>query len=120
MAAAGRNEVELKALAAARHSYAPYTKNFSGCALQLLDGSLFTGSYAENAAHNPGLSPLHAAISNMRMGSGPGALFRALPEIRRCVLVEAVSDISQRDLSANLLASIAPGVPLEYHTVQSG
>jgi cytidine deaminase len=41
------------AIAAANKSHAPYSKAPSGVALECRDGTLFTGSYAENAAFNP-------------------------------------------------------------------
>ncbi len=48
-----------KALSAANRSYAPYSQNYAGCAVQTDNGSAYTGRYAENAAFNPSLSPLH-------------------------------------------------------------
>ncbi|WP_250458506.1 cytidine deaminase [Microbulbifer litoralis] len=115
----GADPLFLDALEAARFSYAPYTGNRAGCALQLEDGSVFSGSYAENAAHNPGLSPLHAALSNMRMALGPGALPAAFTKLARCVLVESTADISQRQLLATLLSSFAADVALEYHPLRA-
>jgi len=107
------DQLAREALAAARFSYAPYTGNYAGCALQLRDGSMFSGSYAENAAHNPGLSPLHAALSNMRMALGTDAIHGVSSQIVRCLLVESASSISQRELSSSLLSSLAD-IPLEY------
>lgn len=105
----------LKALEAASYSYAPYTKNYAGCALLMHNGSIFSGSYAENAAHNPGLSPLHAALSNMRMACDPRTTASNLHKIVRCVLVETAADVSQRELVATLLSSIAPNLVPEYY-----
>lgn len=115
LAAAGDDGLAVEALAAARFSYAPYTENYAGCALQLRDGSVFSGSYAENAAHNPGLSPLHAALSNMRMALGPGAMRGISARLARCVLVESAAEISQRDLVTTLLSSLAPDILLECY-----
>src|SRR6185437_16937517 len=53
------------ALAAANSSYAPYTSSYAGVALKTRDGGIFTGSVAENAAFNPSMSPLEAAIVNL-------------------------------------------------------
>ncbi len=119
LAPAEDDRLALEALAAARFSYAPYTENYSGCALQLRDGSMFSGSYAENAAHNPGLSPLHAALSNMRMALGPGALHGISARLARCVLVESAADISQQDLVTTLLSSLAPDISLEYYPART-
>lgn len=55
------------ALDAARRSYAPYTGNRAGAALELKDGSMWAGRYAENAAFNPSLPPLTSAISRARL-----------------------------------------------------
>ncbi|MGL4858849.1 MAG: cytidine deaminase [Enterobacteriaceae bacterium] len=52
----------LQAHTAARQSYAPYSHAPSAVALQLEDGTIITGPYAENAAYNPSLPPLQAAL----------------------------------------------------------
>lgn len=59
------NELEQAAIAAANHSHAPYSQAYSGIALAMRDGTVFTGSYAENAAYNPSLPPLQAALNLM-------------------------------------------------------
>ena len=98
------------ALNAANHSYAPYSENRSGVALMMNDGTIFTGSYAENAAFNPSLSPLQVALVNL-VANG-----RSYSEIQRAVLVEnfANGKVSQNDASRLLLQSIAPSVSLDY------
>lgn len=58
------------ALAAARMSYAPYSKSYAGVALRTQQGQIVTGAYAENAAFNPSLSPLQAALSQLNLGGG--------------------------------------------------
>ncbi|APC10908.1 MULTISPECIES: cytidine deaminase [Providencia] len=57
-----RDRLLSAAIEAANQSHAPYSQSHSGIALQLKDGSLFTGRYAENAAFNPSLPPLQAAL----------------------------------------------------------
>lgn len=57
-----RDRLLTAAIEAANQSHAPYSQSHSGIALQLKDGSLFTGRYAENAAFNPSLPPLQAAL----------------------------------------------------------
>lgn len=52
---------EMGALKAASHSYTPYTHAFGGAALISESGAVFTGSYIENAAFNPSVSPYQAA-----------------------------------------------------------
>ena len=99
----------LKALEAAIKAYAPYSHNLAGCAVQVDDGRIFTGRYVENAAFNPSLSPLHTALIRLRMDG-----FDSDHKIRRVVLVERKTSISQRTVCESLLGSVAPDVALEY------
>ena len=71
------------ALQAASRSHAPYTQAWSGVALQAADGTIFAGRYAENAAFNPSLPPLQAALNLLSL-SGHDVL-----QIQRAVLAEA-------------------------------
>ena len=98
----------LEALSAANQSYAPYTNNLSGCAIQASDGRIYRGRYAENAAFNPSLSPLQTAISCMNMGRLAGD-----QTITRAVLVEKSSGSTQRGITELVLRSFAPHVSLE-------
>lgn len=61
------DEAALAALAAANMSYAPYSKSYAGVALRTHDGTIVSGAYAENAAFNPSLSPLQAALSQLNL-----------------------------------------------------
>jgi cytidine deaminase len=99
----------LEAKEAAQNSYAPYTQNLAGCLIKTVDGKKFTGRYAENAAFNPSLSPLHTAIIRMVMDQ-PGSD----TSIRRALLVERPTSISQRSVCELLLQTLAPNVRLEY------
>jgi cytidine deaminase len=99
----------LEALSAARRSYAPYTHNFAGCAIQVSDTKIYSGRYAENAAFNPSLSPLHTAIIRMNMENLSSSI-----TITRAVLVEKPTTIRQRGICELLLGSLAPEVGLEY------
>lgn len=58
------------ALAAARRSYAPYSKSYAGVALRTIDGTIASGAYAENAAFNPSMSPLEVALSQLNLAGG--------------------------------------------------
>ena len=70
---------------------------------------MYAGRYAENAAFNPSLSALHTAIIRMTMDQpGAGNI------IRRAVLVEKPTAISQRAVCELLLQTVAPNVHLEY------
>lgn len=75
------------ALDAANHSHAPYSQSYAGVALQMQSGAIYQGMYAENAAFNPSLPPLQAALINLNM-SGESA-----DTICRAVLVESQSAI---------------------------
>ncbi len=99
----------LEALSAANQSYAPYTNNHSGCAIQARDGHFYKGRYAENAAFNPSLPPLQTAISCMNMSNLAGDR-----TITRAVLVEKLSGSGQRDITELVLRCFAPHVSLEY------
>jgi cytidine deaminase len=102
----------LETLSAAARSYAPYTQNFAGCTIQLSAGRIFTGSYVENAAFNPSLSPLHTAIIRLNMdGLGTSR------KITRAILVEKPTTISQRGVCELLLDSLAPNNRLEYYEI---
>lgn len=102
-----------KALAAAERTYAPYTHNFAGCAIQAGDRQIYTGAYLENAAFNPSLSPLHSALIRMNMNS-----LATEATITRAVLVEKPTSISQRGVSEMILASLAPNTHLEYYEIR--
>ena len=105
------DELVTLALRAADSSYAPYTLNFAGCALELNNGKLLSGRYAENAAHNPSLDPISAVLSQAVLND---ANFE-FTDIRRLVLVEHSTKASQRGVTQKLLASCNHGVELEYH-----
>jgi cytidine deaminase len=106
---ASADDLVLEALCAANQSHAPYTNNFAGCAIQVSNGEIYTGRYMENAAFNPILLPLQAAISCMNMDK-----FASDRTITRAVLVEKLSGSRQRDITELLLRSVAPHVSLEY------
>ena len=92
-----------KALEAAFFSYAPYSRSKSGVAVETMEGKIYTGSYLENAAFNPSLSPLQAALVALVMD------LRAYEEIREVILVEQRRAlISQEAPTRALLESIAP------------
>ncbi|ETX07197.1 cytidine deaminase [Candidatus Entotheonella palauensis] len=104
------SNVAQTALQGANASYAPYTKDYAGVALQQNNQTIYVGRYAENAAYNPSMSPLESALALMNMFIPPQAPLN----ITAAALVEAQADISQKSATEATLASIAPGVTLEH------
>jgi len=89
------------ALAAANRSHAPYSNAHSGVALETTDGIIYAGRYAENAAFNPSLPPLQAALILLNLSGGDCL------NIRRAVLAEPQDAIvSQWDATRATLAAL--------------
>lgn len=98
------------ALKAANTSYAPYSLSYAGVALQTSDGGIYTGSVAENAAFNPSMSPLEAAVVTLTIAGG-----KKYSEITDAVLVEApASKASQTGATRDVLATMTK-VPLRVY-----
>jgi cytidine deaminase len=88
-------------------SYAPYSHGYSGVALATTDGGIYSCAYAENAAFNPSMSPMQAAISQLNIrGSN-------VREIRRVALVEVENSASSQVHSAAAVLSSISNVGLE-------
>ena len=71
------------AIQAANRCHAPYSNSPSGVALELKDGTIFCGSYAENAAFNPTLPPLQGALNLLSLNGYD------YPDIQRALLAES-------------------------------
>lgn len=96
------------ALDAACRSYAPYSKSPAGVAIRTTGGRIFQGSYIENVAFNPSLSPLQTALVQL-IAAG-----QAYSAISAVTLVEMQgSKISQRAVTETVLAALAPQLRLE-------
>ncbi|MHC6527129.1 cytidine deaminase [Vibrio proteolyticus] len=97
------------ALSALNASHAPYTHNLSGVALQLNDGKVFKGAYAENAAFNPSLPPLQVALIQILLDG------REFGDIVSAALVEmAEGTISHLADTQATLDAINPDIPVSY------
>lgn len=97
------------ALAAANAAYAPYTDGFAGAALAMNDGSVFVGALLENAAYNPTLTPVAAALNQVALAG------RDYAEIARAVLVEVNrAPATQLPVGRALLAALCPA-ELQVH-----
>jgi cytidine deaminase len=95
------------AFRAASRSYSPYTRSYSGVALRLKNGTTIAGSYVENAAYNPSLTPILAAVDRLRFSG------RQYSDISEAVLVELEGlKITQEGITRLILDTIAPGTAL--------
>jgi cytidine deaminase len=114
LARASTDPLVLEALAAARRSHAPYSGNRNGCALLLDSGRIVSGSGFESAAFNPSLSPLHSAVLDLNMsGIDNGST------VRKAVLVERPTTITQKGGFEGLLKTWAPKAEMEYHQAET-
>lgn len=94
---------------AANKSYAPHSNSPAGIALEMVDGRIFDGMYAENAAFNPSLPALQVALVNMIMA---GYNFS---EIKKASLVESKdAHISNVEATEATLLAINKDVNLEF------
>jgi cytidine deaminase len=100
-------ETVIAALEAAKRAYSPYTTCPSGVCLRMKDGTLYCGSYVENAAYNPSLSPFQAALTGLVANS------KQFSDIEECVIAERKGEkVVHHTLIAPLLQAIAPSARL--------
>jgi cytidine deaminase len=93
----------LTALKNANISYSPYSNSYSGVAIKMNDGSIYGGFYVENAAFNPAIQPLTAAIIRL-VSEG-----REYGNMKEVVLVEKKgASIEQADISEAVIKAVAP------------
>ncbi|WP_437609708.1 cytidine deaminase [Erwinia sp. V71] len=98
---ASGDALEQQAIAAASRSHAPYSQAHSGVALEIADGQIFAGRYAENAAFNPSLPPLQAALILRNMHNA------SAEPVVRAVLAESTSaKLSQRSATEATLKAL--------------
>lgn len=114
LASSSSDPLVSEALKAACTAYSPYSRSPSGVALSTAAGRVFTGSYIENAAFNPSLPPLQAALAGyFAAGAHAG-------EIQRAVLVESEKSAITQDPTAQLvLAAVAPKARLERYLLSA-
>ncbi len=99
----------LKAVEALNYSHAPYSENHSGVALKLADGSIYLGSYAENAAFNPSLPPLQVALAQILMAG------KSFEQIDTAALAElSAGKISNLDGTQSTLDALNPDITFAY------
>jgi cytidine deaminase len=97
----------MAALEAARKSHAPYSKSPAGAAIRTAKRRIYRGSYIENVAFNPSLSPLQTALAALIAGG------ENFSDICAVALVEAEhATISQQAVTETVLHAIAPTAKL--------
>ena len=107
------DDVTAAALAAARKSYAPYTKAYSGVAIGTKAAHVYKGSYIENAAFNPSLSPFQVALAALIVAGGDSS------SIATVVLLEVEGAvISQKSFTEAALSAVAPAATLRVVTAK--
>ena len=93
---------------AMRISYAPYSRAYAGAALRTHDGRIFAGPYLENAAFNPSLLPMQAAVA-MALLAGYG-----IDDFIAASLVHPThSQIDHAGPARLALAGLSPDIPLQ-------
>lgn len=102
------------ALEFANASYSPYTQCPSGVAIRLKSGVEVGGSYAENAAFNPSISPLKAAMVAATVAGG------SLAEMSEVVLVElALPAVSHEPALRAFCSALLPACSLRvFHATE--
>ena len=96
------------ALDAASKAYAPYSKSPSGVAIRSATERIYRGSYIENVAFNPSLSPLQVALVGLIAAGG------SYTDIQAVTLVEVDgAKISQKAATEAVLGAVAPQVKLQ-------
>ena len=111
-----QDPVVLKALEAANNCYAPlpYTPNrpsYAGVAIETEEGAEFEGRLAENAAFNPSLSPLEAAMTMWNFGTSEDG-----DNVKRVVLVQVQGTVaSQTKATEAVIAALAGPPAFEEH-----
>lgn len=101
------------ALQAANASYAPYSSSYSGVALRVRDGATYTGGVAENAAFNPSLSPMEAAIVTLVIRGG-----QSYADITDAALVEVRDAKASQIGAARAVLGTITSVPLRVFAAQ--
>ncbi|EIZ9930185.1 cytidine deaminase [Vibrio parahaemolyticus] len=101
-----------QAVEAMNMSHAPYTNNLSGLALELANGRVFKGAYAENAAFNPSLPPLQVALIQVLLAG------ETFDSIKATALVEnSEGKISHLADTQSTLEALNPDIPVSFVNV---
>ncbi len=105
----GSNPMSATAVNWANKSYAPYTSAFAGVALMLTDGHVLGGTYLENAAFNPSLSPIKTALCRLLISG------RSLDDVRAIYVAQAATSKINHMYAVEHIAHCLPGVvPVQF------
>jgi len=85
----------------ALNAYVPYSQNFSAVKISTFSDGDFYGSYAENAAYSPSLSPLQSALSQFFLA---GLSFNE-STVKSITLLETAGHENQAGVARAVLAS---------------
>ncbi|MBA0166639.1 cytidine deaminase [Pectobacterium sp. CFBP8739] len=106
------NALVRQALDAANRSHAPYSKAISGIALETSSGNTYTGRYAENAAFNPSLPPLQAALNLMNLAG------EDLCTVKHAVVVERRNAIVSHWAISQIMLAELGCTDVEHHFIE--
>jgi cytidine deaminase len=90
-----------KLLSFALAAYVPYSQNYSAVKISTFENGDFYGSYAENAAYSPSLSPLQSAVSQLFVA---GLSFDK-QTVKSITLLETAGHENQSGVAKAVLAS---------------
>ena len=108
---ADNQDLESAARMSARLSYVPYSKTRAGTAVKGACGNIFAGSALENAAYNPALPPLQAAlVSAFASGCSP-------EDVREVILCQEKGGLIDYAPQLKDLANSLGTEPVSFRTV---
>lgn len=99
-----------KALHSANFSHAPYSNCYCGVAIELINGEMVQGAYAENAAFNPSLPALQVALNALFMQG------KKLTHIKEIIMVEKPTNLTYQPSAQNFLNHL--GIEFRYIEAQ--
>ncbi|MBT2152214.1 cytidine deaminase [Pseudoalteromonas sp. SCSIO 43095] len=99
-------QLDEKLMSYALAAYVPYSQNYSAVKITTFENGDFYGSYAENAAYSPSLSPLQSAVSQLFLA---GLSFDK-QTVKSVTLLETAGHENQSGVAKAVLASFT-GLP---------
>jgi cytidine deaminase len=106
------DELAFAAIDAAMRSYAPYTHAFAGVAIRTKNDKIFCGSYLENAAFNPSISPLWSGLVVVAMAG------LSTQHLSNVVLVQRDDSVIDHSRMCKALIASMSGVLFTLRKVQ--